>query len=178
MNRAAVLLAIVLSVAACDSRRVDDLDVFASASCAAIQSWIDAIEDETTALSRAVTPLADSADRVEHYRLFAKAIDLRTWDTTRQLKHVAPTTGDAGVAADRLIAAMERSRGVTQELIALADSFPDGNDPESLTGRISSLFIRLEKAFTFPYHERRALAERYPAFDAVPACQDYANAVT
>ncbi len=163
---------------ACDGRRADSLELFASASCGILQSWIDAIEDESVALSRAVTPLEDAADRVVHHRRFAKAADLRTWDTLRQLRRIAPAHGDGAIAAHALIAAMERSRDVTQDLLALADSFPDGDDPESLTSRISSLFIRLEKAFAHPNAARDELAERYDAFVDVPACADYVNPVS
>ena len=174
-----VLLVVLLVLVACDGRRTDSLDVFASASCGIIQSWIDAVEDETVALSRAVTPLDDASDRVVHYRLFATAIDLRTWDTVRQLKRIAPDVGDGRVAADALIAAMERSRGVTRQLIDLAASFPDGDDdPEPLVSRISSLFIRLEKAFAHPNKARDELAERYGAFVDLPACADYVNPVS
>jgi hypothetical protein len=126
-----------------------------------------------------VTPLDAASERVGHYRLFAKAIDLRTWDTIRQLKRIAPATGDGRIAADALIAAMERSRGVTQELIELADSFPDtDDDPEPLVSRISSMFIRLEKAFAHPNAARDQLAKRYDVFIDVPACADYVNPVS
>ena len=180
MRRAALVLAVLLlPLAACDSRRTDSLEVFASASCGIIQTWIDAVEDETVALSRAVTPLDDASARVEHYRLFADAVDLRTWDTLRQLKRIAPATGDGRIAADALIAAMERSRGVTQELITLAASFPeDDDDPEPLVSRISSLFIRLEKAFAHPNKARDELATRYDAYIELPACADYVNPVS
>jgi hypothetical protein len=171
-------MALSLGVAGCDSARHDQLDTFAAASCASIQTWIDAVEDETVALSRHVTPLDDSADRVVYYREFAHAIDLRTWDLLRQLKRIAPAHGDGRIAADSLIASIEASRGVTQELIDLADSFPDRDDPEGLTGRISSMFIRLEKAFALPNRARDDLAERYPAFDDLPACADYVNPVS
>jgi hypothetical protein len=68
---------------------------------------------------------------------------------------------------------------VTQELIVLADSFPEGDDdPEPLVSRISSLFIRLEKAFAHPNAARDDLAERYAAFNDLPACADYVNPVT
>lgn len=176
--RRVLLLAPLLLLASCESRRSDSLEVFASASCGIIQSWIDAVEDQTVALSRAVTPLADASDRVGHYRLFATAVDLRTWDTVRQLKRIAPTTGDGALAADAIIAAMERSRAVTQDLIVLADSFPDDDDSEPLVSRISSLFIRLEKAFAHPNAARDELAERYDAYIHVPACADYVNPVT
>lgn len=174
-----LVVAALLLLVACDGRRVDSLEVFASASCGIIQSWIDAVEDETVALSRAVTPLDDASARVGHYRLFATAIDLRTWDTLRQLKRIAPDVGDGRIAADALVAAMERSRGVTQELMALAGSFPeDDDDPEPLVSRISSLFIRLEKAFGHPNEARDHLAERYDAFVDLPACVDYVDPVT
>ena len=177
MRRA--LLVVLLALVACDGRRTDSLDVFASVSCGILQTWIDAVEDETVALSRAVTPLDDASARVEHYRLFATAVDLRTWDTLRQLKRIAPAVGDGRVAADALIAAMERSRGVTQELVALAASFPEGDDdPEPLVSRISSLFIRLEKAFAHPNKARDELAERYDAFVDLPACADYVDPVS
>ena len=177
MRRA--LLVVLLALVACDGRRTDSLDVFASASCGILQTWIDAVEDETVALSRAVTPLDDASARVGHYRLFATAVDLRTWDTLRQLKRIAPAVGDGRVAADALIAAMERSRGVTQELVALAASFPEGDDdPEPLVSRISSLFIRLEKAFAHPNKARDELAERYDAFVDLPACADYVDPVS
>jgi len=170
---------LLLGLVACDSRRVDPLEEFASASCAAIQSWIDAVEDESVRLSRAVTPLEDASDRVPHYRDFTKAIDLRTWDTVRQLKRIAPATGAGAVAGREIVAAMERARGVTQQLIELAGTFPeDDDDPESLTSRISSLFIRLEKAFAHPNAARDELAERYEAFVDVPACADYVNPVS
>ena len=179
MRRVLAVLLLVVPLSACESRRADSLDVFASASCGIIQSWIDAVEDETVALSRAVTPLDDASDRVGHYRLFATAIDRRTWDTVRQLKRIAPDVGDGRIAADALIAAMERSRGVTQELITLAQSFPEGDDdPEPLVSRISSLFIRLEKAFAHPNKARDELAERYDAFVELPACADYVEPVT
>lgn len=169
----------LLMLVGCDGRRSDSLAVFASTSCGVLQTWIDAVEDETVALSRAVTPLEDASARVGHYRLFAKAVDLRTWDTLRQLKRISPTAGDGKVAADALVAAMERSRGVTQELIALADSFPHGDDdPEPLVSRISSLFLRLEKAFAHPNAARDELAERYAVFSDLPACADYVNPVT
>jgi hypothetical protein len=177
-----LLLLAVLAVpllTACDDRHHDPLDEFASASCAAIQNWIDAIEDRTVELSRHVTPLEDASDRVGFYREFATAIDLRTWDTLRQLKRIAPAHGDGRIAADALIDAMEGSRVITQELIALADSFPDGDDdPEPTVSRISSLFIRLEKAFALPNRARDDLAVRYPAFEDVPACVDYVNPVS
>lgn len=177
MRRALVVLLLVMT--ACDSQRADTLEVFASASCGIIQSWIDAVEDETVALSRAVTPLDDASARVEHYRLFTTAIDLRTWDTVRQLKRISPDVGDGRIAAEALIAAMERSRDVTQELIALAQSFPnDDDDPEPLVSRISSLFIRLEKAFAHPNRARDELAERYDAFVDLPACRDYVDPVS
>jgi hypothetical protein len=173
------LVLLVMALVGCDSRRHDQLDEFASASCAAIQSWIDAVEDETVALSHQVTPLEDASDRVVHYRAFARAVDLRTWDTLRQLKRIAPAHGDGRIAADSIIAALERSRGVTQDIIALADSFPDtDDDPEPLVSRISSLFIRLEKAFALPNRARDDLAVRYDAFETVPACADYVNPVS
>ena len=178
MNRVAVAVVAALTLGACDARYTDELDVFAAASCAAIQSWIDAVEDETVALSRAVTPLERSEDRVGHYRAFTRAIDQRTWDTLRQLTRIAPSTGDAGAAADALVAAMERSRGVTQELIELADSFPDDDDPEPLVSRISSLFVRLEKAFGHANAARDEFGKRYDAFVHLPACVDYVDPVT
>ncbi|HEX4905855.1 MAG TPA: hypothetical protein VFU93_10410 [Acidimicrobiales bacterium] len=177
MRRA--LAVVLLVLVSCDGRRADSLDVFASASCGILQTWIDAVEDETVALSRAVTPLDDASSRVEHYRLFATAVDLRTWDALRQLKRIAPAVGDGRVAGDALIAAMERSRDVTQELIDLAQSFPEGDDdPEPLVSRISSLFIRLEKAFAHPNKARDELATRYDAFVELPACADYVNPVS
>ena len=178
--RRAVLAVVVVALVGCEgSRTADSLDVFASTSCGVLQSWIDAVEDEAVALSRAVTPLDDASARVGHYRLFAKAIDLRTWDTLRQLKRIAPTAGDGEVAARMLIAAMERSRDVTQDLIALADSFPEGDDdPEPLVSRISSLFVRLEKAFAHPNAARDELATHFAVFDDLPACADYANPVS
>jgi len=179
VTRLLPLLLLLPLLTACDSRRTDSLELFASASCGIIQNWVDAVEDETVALSRAVTPLEHSSDRVEHYRLFARAIDERTSDTVRQLKRIAPATGDGRIAADALIAAMQRSRGVTQELIALADSFPNGDDdPEPLVSRISSMFIRLEKAFAHPNAARDQLAKRYDAFISIPACADYVNPVS
>lgn len=178
MKRVAALVLLSLSLVACDSERTDPLAEFASASCAALQQWIDAIEDEATALSRHVTPLEDAADRVVHYRDFTKAADLRTWDTIRQLKRIAPAHGDGRIAGDALVAAMESSRGVTQELIELTDSFPVAEDDESLTGRISSIFVRLEKAFAFPNQTRDDLAHRFREFDDVPSCADYTNPVS
>jgi hypothetical protein len=178
--RRAVGLAVgVLVLVGCDGRRVDPLAEFASASCAALQTWVDAVEDESVRLSRTVTPLDDAADRVVHYRQFAVAVDLRTSDTLRQLRRIAPSVGDAGVAGAAIVAAMEDARGVTQELIVLADSFPDGSDdPEPLVSRISSLFIRLEKAFAHPNAARDELAKRFDAFVDVPACVDYVDPVT
>jgi hypothetical protein len=179
VRRLVLLAMLALPLVACDDRHHDPLDEFASASCAAIQSWIDAVEDQTVELSHHVTPLEDASDRVGYYHEFTKAIDLRTWDTLRQLKRIAPAHGDGRIAADALIAAMERSREVTQELIALADSFPTGDDdPEPVVSRISSLFIRLEKAFALPNRARDDLAHRYPAFEDVPACIDYVNPVS
>lgn len=176
----AVVAVVVFAIVGCEgSRTADSLDVFASTSCGVLQSWIDAVEDETVVLSRAVTPLDDPSARVGHYRLFAKAVDVRTWDTLRQLKRIAPTAGDGELAAQTLVAAMERSRGVTQELILLAASFPErADDPEPLVSRISSLFIRLEKAFAHPNAARDELAKRFAAFDDLPACADYANPLT
>jgi hypothetical protein len=174
-----IALVLLAGLVACESKRIDPMDEFASASCAAIQSWIDAVEDETVRLSRSVTPLDDAADRVGHYRDFAAAIDLRTWDTLRQLRRIAPSTGDAGIAGQTIVAAMERARNVTQELIDLADSFPDGSDdPEPLVSRISSLFIRLEKAFAHANAARDELATRYDQFTDAPACADYVNPVS
>jgi hypothetical protein len=179
VRRIAALVVSLLAVGACGSERSDPLDLFAASSCAAIQNWIDAVEDETTALSRAVTPLENASDRVEHYRLFATAIDLRTWDTVRQLKRIAPTVGDGKIAADTMVAAMERSRGVTQELIELAESYPDSDDdPEPLASRISALFVRLEKAFAHPNQARDELGARYDAFVDIPACIDYVDPVS
>jgi hypothetical protein len=175
----ALLLAPLLGLTACDERRHDPLDEFASASCATIQSWIDAVEDQTVELSRHVTPLEHASDRVGFYREFAVAIDLRTWDTVRQLKRIAPAHGDGAVAADSLIDAMEGSRVITQELIALAESYPTtDDDPEPIVSRVSSMFIRLEKAFALPNRARDDLAVRYPAFEDVPACADYVNPVS
>jgi len=180
VRRSAPVLAVLLVVApGCDSERVDPMDTFASAACASLQTWIDAIEDETVRLSRAVTPLPDASDRVEHYRVFATAVDLRTWDLQRQLRRLAPSHGDAGAAADALLTALERSRQQTQELIDLAASFPEtDDDPEPLVSRISSLFIRLEKVFAFPNRARDDLAERHDAFIDVPACRDYVDPVS
>lgn len=179
MKRLAVVAVLVASLVACDSERRDPLAEFASASCASIQTWIDAIEDETVALSRHVTPLDDASDRVVYYREFAHAIDLRTWDLERQLKRLAPAHGDGRIAADALISAIGASRGVTQELIELADSFPDtDDDPEPTVSRISSMFIRLEKAFALPNRARDDLAVRFDEFTDVPACDDYVNPVS
>ena len=77
MRRVLLVLLVLLPLTACDSRRTDSLEVFAASSCGILQSWIDAVEDETVALSRAVTPLDDASERVGHYRLFATAADLR-----------------------------------------------------------------------------------------------------
>jgi hypothetical protein len=126
-----------------------------------------------------VTPLEQASARVEHYRLFATAVDLRTWDLLRQLRRIAPSAGDGARVAATLIDAVQRSRGVTQELVALAESFPeDDDDPEPLVSRISSLFIRLEKAFAHPNRARDDLAKRYDAFVTVPSCADYVNPVS
>lgn len=175
----AAILVLALALTACDGRRVDPMDTFASAACASLQTWIDAIEDETVRLSRAVTPLADASDRVEHYRLFATAVDLRTWDLQRQLRRLAPAHGDAASAAGVLLTSLDRSREQTQELIALAASFPESDDdPEPLVSRISSLFIRLEKVFAFPNRARDDLATRYDEFTDVPSCADYVDPVS
>ena len=174
-----VLAVLVIVLAGCEGRRQDPLTSFAAASCASIQTWIDAVEDEATRLSRAVRPLDRASERVEHHREFARAVDLRTWDLQRQLRRIAPATGDARRAADAVLAALDGSRRVTTELVVLADGFPDGDDdPEPLVSRISSLFVRLEKAFVYPKQARDALAERHDAFARAPACVDYAEAVT
>lgn len=178
MTRVAAAVALVLALFACEGRRDDPVALFASAACSSLQTWIDAVEDETVQLSRAVTPLEDSAERAEQHRLFARAVDLRTWDLLRQLRRVAPSVGAGKDAAGVLLAAVERSRDVTQELIVLADSFPEGDDPEPLMSRISSLFVRLEKAFVHPNRARDELALRYDAFADAPACVDYADPVS
>jgi len=171
-------MAAAMTLVSCGGGRVDPVTAIAASSCASIQTWIDALEDEATRLSRAITPIERASDRVEHYRQFARAIDLRTWDLERQLRRVAPPTGDGRAAAAVIVEAIGQSRRVTQELVALADAFPDDEDPEPLVSRISSLFVRMEKVFVYPKAAREALAERYPAFAQVPACVDYGDAVT
>jgi hypothetical protein len=180
--RHAVLVAIVvplLATVACDSERIDPLDEFASASCAAIQSWVDAVEDHATQLSDAVTRTDRASARAPYYRVFARALNERADDTVRQLRHLAPAAGDGKVAADTFIAALLESKRVTAELVTLADSFPDSDDdPEPVVSRISSMLVRLEKAFSYPSRARDALAARYPVFDRVPSCVDYEDPVT
>jgi hypothetical protein len=179
MRRAALVLVVVVALGACESERIDPLETFAASSCAAIQGWVDAVEDYTTQLSHAVTPLDHASDRVGYYRIFARAIEERTNDTIRQLKRLTPATGDGRAAADVFVESMEGAQAVTEQLIELADSFPDGDDdPEPLVSRISSLFVRLEKGFSIPSKARDALAERYPVFDRVPACTDYDDPVS
>jgi hypothetical protein len=179
VRRTAVALLCVLALAGCESERVDPLETFAASSCAAVQSWVDAVEDDTTQLSHAVTPLDDASDRVGYYRVYARALVERTDDTIRQLKRLAPAAGDGRAAADTFIAAMEKAKVVTEQLVDLADSFPDGDDdPEPLISRISSLLIRMEKGFSIPSKARDALAERYPVFDEIPACTDYDDPVS
>ncbi|HVM51617.1 MAG TPA: hypothetical protein VM262_00340, partial [Acidimicrobiales bacterium] len=102
MRRLFAATALVLTapvLMGCEGRRVDPMTAIAASSCASIQTWIDALEDEATRLSRAVTPIERAADRVDHYRQFARAIDLRTWDLERQLRRLAPPTGDGRAAA-------------------------------------------------------------------------------
>lgn len=177
MRRAAVV-ALVVTLAACDSERVDPLELFAASACASVQTWVDAIEDDTTALSRAVTSLDTQEARVPHYRVYARGLVERTDDLRRQLRRLAPARGDGRVAADHLLAAIEKSHAITEELVVLADGFPDTGDGEDLTSRISSLLVRLEKAFSHPAHARDELARRYDAFADAPACVDYDEPVT
>lgn len=173
------VLAVVLVTAACESRRVDPLETFVAASCASIQGWIDAVEDATTELSHAVTPLDRSSARVGHYRRWARSLRERTDDTVRQLQRIAPAAGDGRAVAVRFVAAMKASRDITEELVALADSFPDGDDdPEPTVSRISSLLVRLEKVFVAPGRARDELAVRYPVLDEIPSCADYDDPVT
>jgi hypothetical protein len=179
VRRILPIVLLVATLAACDSERIDPLETFAASSCASIQTWVDAVEDYTTQLSHAVTPLEHASDRVGYYRIFARALVERTDDTIRQLKRLAPAAGDGRAAADVFIDAMERTKHVTEQLVTLADSFPDGDDdPEPLISRISSLLIRMEKGFSIPSKARDALAKRYPVFDQIPACVDYDEPVT
>ena len=178
MTRFALLLtAVALLLGACESERVDPLEMLAASACASVQTWIDAVEDDATALSRAVTPLDDPAARVPHFRAFARSVRERTDDLVRQLRRIAPRAGAGRAAADDLVAALERSLAITDELVALTATFPEDDD-ESLAGRISSLLVRLEKAFVHPARARDELAARHSAFRRAPACVDYADPVT
>jgi hypothetical protein len=178
VRRAAVAL-VVLVATACEGERNDPLAEYAAASCAAVQAWVDAIEDYTTELSHAVTPLDDASDRVGHYRAWTHSLVERTDDTIRQLKRLAPAAGHGRDAADYFVSQIERTKHVTEELVVLAESFPDGDDdPEPLISRISSLLIRMEKGFAHATKARDELARRYPVFDEVRSCTDYDNPVT
>jgi hypothetical protein len=170
---------LALSLTACDSERVDPLAVYAASSCATVQTWVDSVEDYTKELSDAVTTIDRSSERVGYYRVWARSLHERVDDTRRQLKRIAPKDGDGAVAAATWDDAMTRVEAITDELITLADSFPDGDDdPEPVISRISSLLIRMEKGFSIPSKARDRLAERYPTFDEVPACVDYDEPVT
>ena len=168
-------LAAALSLAGCGDGGDGALEEFAASACASVQTWIDAIEDDTTALSRAVTPLERSSERVEHYRVFTRTVRERTDDLIRQLRRIAPSSGDGRDAADHVLEALAKSLAVTDALVELADGYPDGDDEEDLAGRISPLLVRLEKAFVHPSRARDELAARFDAFDRVPACLDYAD---
>lgn len=178
MRRVAIVLALVLGVGACDSARVDPLDELASASCAALQSWVDAVEDLGTQLSRAVLALDTARERQPHYGIFAAGIHERADDTLRQLRHIAPPSGDARVAADVLLEAMQSSKEVTAELIATADAFPVADDREDTSARISLMFVGNEKAFSYPSRALDQLADRYAAFATARSCVDYDDPVT
>lgn len=178
MSRAAVLLATVLACGACDSARVDPLEAFASASCAALQSWVDAVEDEGTQLSNAVIQLDSASARRPYYGIFARALHERADDTVRQLRHIAPPAGDGRDAADVLIAAMRESERVTSELIATADAFPTANDHEDTAARVSQMFVGNEKAFSYMNHALDDLAQRYHPFAEARSCVDYDDPVT
>lgn len=162
---------------ACDSARIDPLEEFASASCAALQSWVDAVEDHGTQLSNAVIKLDRAADRQPYYGLFARALHERADDTVRQLRHIAPPVGDGRIAADFLLAAMMNSEQVTSELIELAASFPE-NDTEDTDARVAAMFVGNEKAFSFPSRALDDLVKRYPVFGEVRSCVDYEDPVT
>lgn len=179
MRRKAIVLIVVMAATGCNGQRTDPLAEYAAASCAAVQAWVDAIEDYTTELSHAVTPLDDASERVGYYRAWTRSLVERTDDTIRQLKRLAPAEGYGRDAADYFVSQIERTKLVTEELVALAESFPDGDDdPEPLVSRISSLLIRMEKGFSYATKARDELARRYPVFDEVRACVDYDNPVT
>ena len=179
MRRAARLVIILLVLGSCDSARIDPLEEFASASCAAVQSWVDAVEDYGTELSRAVTQLERASERRPRYGEFARAVHERTDDTVRQLRHIAPAHGDGRVAADMFIAAMLASEDVATELVGIADSLPTGDDdPEDVASRVASLFVANEKAFSHATRALDELAERYEAFARAPSCVDYDDPVT
>lgn len=180
MRRAAALVAALglVSASACDSGRVDPLEEFASASCAAVQSWVDAVEDAGTQLSDAVIHLDTARERQPHYGLFARALHERADDLVRQLRHIAPAAGDGRDAADVLIAAIERSEEVTSQLVETADAFPTGSDREDVSARVSLMFVGNEKSFSYATRAVSDLSERYPAFADARSCVDYRDPVT
>ena len=179
MKRAVLLAVLVLVGTSCDSARVDPMDEFASASCAAVQSWVDAVEDLGTDLSNAVIKIDSPGARRPYYLAFTSAIHERADDTIRQLRHIAPTEGEGVDAAQTFIAAMRQSERVTTELEAVARSFPTGDvDTEDVYSRVAMLFVGNEKAFSYPSQALDQLAARYPAFANAPSCRDYDDPVT
>ena len=179
MRRVAFAVALVVVLAGCESKRVDPLETYAASSCSTIQTWVDSVEDYTKELSDAVTTIDRASKRVGYYRIWARSLHERTDDTLRQLRRIAPPVGDGHDAAVEFEDAMTDVEHITDELITLADSFPDGDDdPEPVISRISSLLIRMEKGFSIPSKARDRLAQRYPVFDEIPACVDYDEPVT
>jgi hypothetical protein len=173
------LLTMIPLLAGCDSRRVDPLRDFASASCGIVQSWVDAVEDLGKDLSTAVTHIDRPSARIPYYEAFAEALHERADDTVRQLRHVAPRVGDGKDAADVFITALMHSEEVTVEIKALAATFPrDDRDDEDVYSRVASLFVSNEKAFSYPTRALDELAKRYDAFATVPSCVDYNDPVT
>lgn len=179
MRRALLLPVMALASVSCDSARVDPLEQFASASCAAVQSWVDAVEDLGTDLSNAVVKIDSPGARRPYYLAFTTAIHERADDTIRQLRHIAPTAGEGVDAAQTFIDAMRESERVTTELEAVAKSFPTGDvDTEDVSSRVATLFVGNEKAFSYPGQALDQLAARYPVFASAPSCRDYEDPVT
>lgn len=174
-----VLAVLVLASTSCESARVDPLEQFASASCAAVQSWVDAVEDLGTDLSNAVIAIDSPSARRPYYLAFTGAIHERADDTVRQLRHIAPTAGEGVDAARTFIDAMRQSERVTTELDAVARSFPTGDvDTEDVYSRVASLFVGNEKAFSYPSQALDRLAAKYSAFANARSCRDYDDPVT
>jgi hypothetical protein len=180
VRRVALLVTAValLATTACDSGRVDPLEEFASASCASVQTWVDAVEDAGTQLSNAVIKLDTARERQPYYGIFARALHERADDLVRQLRHIAPLAGDGRDAADLLIAAIQNSEAVTSELITTADAFPKSNDAEDTYARVSLMFVGNEKAFSYATRAVSDLSKRYPAFADARSCVDYRDPVT